>query len=242
MFSMFPVSYWRTTMHMHGWNTDCIIYYLEYVQVTVNPRHLFGVNLTPRHACLCLAIAVLLKAVFITLACKGAWIQGIFHSYWFVANSEDSQVIHAIVETKFRMFGQAVSKYMIVSVCVMLWRHSTLIFCFFRRREIEFALAHRRLNSQCWSLPQISFQDGGHSMSDYFSLKQFLHLCRRILPRFSVDFVFILLCTFLEVDLVSFFRATSLEMRYLDRWVFWISRWSNIEFYTLRTYKQYCLR
>jgi hypothetical protein len=29
------------------------------------------------------------------------------------------------VETKFRMFGQAVSKYMIVSVCVMLWRHST---------------------------------------------------------------------------------------------------------------------
>jgi hypothetical protein len=30
------------------------------------------------------------------------------------------QVIHAMVETKFRMFGQAVSKYMIVSVCVML--------------------------------------------------------------------------------------------------------------------------
>jgi hypothetical protein len=29
------------------------------------------------------------------------------------------------VETKFRMFGQAVSKYMIVSVCVILWRHST---------------------------------------------------------------------------------------------------------------------
>jgi hypothetical protein len=29
------------------------------------------------------------------------------------------------VETKFRMFGQAVSKYMIVSVCVMLWRQST---------------------------------------------------------------------------------------------------------------------
>ena len=33
---------------------------------------------------------------------------------------KNSQVIHAIVETKFRMFGQAVSKYMIVSVCVML--------------------------------------------------------------------------------------------------------------------------
>jgi hypothetical protein len=32
---------------------------------------------------------------------------------------KNSQVIHAIVETKFRMFGQAVSKYMIVSVCVM---------------------------------------------------------------------------------------------------------------------------
>jgi hypothetical protein len=29
------------------------------------------------------------------------------------------------VETKFRMFGQAVSKYMIVSVCVMLWRQLT---------------------------------------------------------------------------------------------------------------------
>ena len=33
---------------------------------------------------------------------------------------KNSQVIHAIVETNFRMFGQAVSKYMIVSVCVML--------------------------------------------------------------------------------------------------------------------------
>ena len=33
---------------------------------------------------------------------------------------KNSQVIHAIVETKFRMFGRAVSKYMIVSVCVML--------------------------------------------------------------------------------------------------------------------------
>jgi hypothetical protein len=33
---------------------------------------------------------------------------------------KNSQVIYAIVEMKFRMFGQAVSKYMIVSVCVML--------------------------------------------------------------------------------------------------------------------------
>jgi hypothetical protein len=33
---------------------------------------------------------------------------------------KNSQVIYAIVETKFRMFGQAVSEYMIVSVCVML--------------------------------------------------------------------------------------------------------------------------
>ena len=33
---------------------------------------------------------------------------------------KNSQVIYAIVETKFRMFGQVVSKYMIVSVCVML--------------------------------------------------------------------------------------------------------------------------
>jgi hypothetical protein len=33
---------------------------------------------------------------------------------------KNSQVTYTIVETKFRMFGQAVSKYMIVSVCVML--------------------------------------------------------------------------------------------------------------------------
>jgi hypothetical protein len=29
------------------------------------------------------------------------------------------------METKYRIFGQAVSKSMIVSVCVMFWRHST---------------------------------------------------------------------------------------------------------------------
>ena len=50
-------------------------------------------------------------------------------------------------------------------------------------------------------------------MSDYFN---FL-ICQRILARFSVDFGFILLCTFLEVDWVVFFRATSLKMQYLDR-------------------------
>ena len=33
---------------------------------------------------------------------------------------KNSQVIYAIVETKFRMFGQAASKYRIVLVCVML--------------------------------------------------------------------------------------------------------------------------
>jgi hypothetical protein len=43
---------------------------------------------------------------------------------------------------------------------------------------------------------------------------------QRILPRFSMDFGFTLLCTFLEVDLLFFSRATSLEIRYLDRWVF----------------------
>ena len=32
------------------------------------------------------------------------------------------------------------------------------------------------------------------------------------------------------------FRATSQEMQYLERWVSSISRWNNIEFYTLRTY------
>jgi hypothetical protein len=40
---------------------------------------------------------------------------------------KNSQVIYTIVETKFWMFGQAVSKYIIVSVCVMLWQHSTPI-------------------------------------------------------------------------------------------------------------------
>jgi hypothetical protein len=54
----------------------------------------------------------------------------------------------------------------------------------------------------------------------FISVSNNLFICQRILVRFSVDFGFILLCTFLEVDWVFFFRATSLEMQYLDRWVF----------------------
>jgi hypothetical protein len=53
-------------------------------------------------------------------------------------------------------------------------------------------------------------------MSDYFSLKQFIHLSTN-LARFSVDFGIILLRTSLEVDWLGVFRATSLEMQYLDR-------------------------
>ena len=56
-------------------------------------------------------------------------------------------------------------------------------------------------------------------MSDYFSLKQFPHLPTDFAAFF---FGFILHCTFLEVALVFFSRATSLEMRYLD-----------LEFYSL---------
>jgi hypothetical protein len=52
------------------------------------------------------------------------------------------------------------------------------------------------------------------------SVSNNLFICQRILARFSVDFGFILLSTFLEIDWVGFFRATSMEMQYLDRWVF----------------------
>jgi hypothetical protein len=52
------------------------------------------------------------------------------------------------------------------------------------------------------------------------SVSNNLFICQRNLARFSVDFGFILLCTSLKVDWLSFFRATSLEMQYLDRWVF----------------------
>jgi hypothetical protein len=36
-----------------------------------------------------------------------------------------SRDIQDPVDMKFRIFGQAVSKYMIISVCVMFWRHVT---------------------------------------------------------------------------------------------------------------------
>jgi hypothetical protein len=39
--------------------------------------------------------------------------------------TKNSRDIQDLVDMKSRIFGQAVSKYMIVSVCVMLWRHLT---------------------------------------------------------------------------------------------------------------------
>ena len=70
-------------------------------------------------------------------------------------------------------------------------------------------------------------------MSDYFSLKGLkqrnnFFICQRILPRFSVDFVFILLCTFLEVDLVGVFFVQRLW-----KCDIWIAEF--FQFYTLRT-------
>jgi hypothetical protein len=44
-------------------------------------------------------------------------------------------------------------------------------------------------------------------MSDYISVSNNFFICPRILPRFSVDFGFILHCTFSEVDLVVFFSC-----------------------------------
>jgi hypothetical protein len=38
---------------------------------------------------------------------------------------KSSRDIQDFLDMKFRIFGQAVSKYMIVSVCVMFWRHLT---------------------------------------------------------------------------------------------------------------------
>jgi hypothetical protein len=37
--------------------------------------------------------------------------------------TKSSSDIQDLVEMKFRIFGQAVSKYMIVSLCVMFWWH-----------------------------------------------------------------------------------------------------------------------
>ena len=39
--------------------------------------------------------------------------------------TKSSGDIQDLVDMKFRIFGQAVSKYMIVSLCVMFWRHLT---------------------------------------------------------------------------------------------------------------------
>jgi hypothetical protein len=66
---------------------------------------------------------------------------------------------------------------------------------------------------------QISFQNGGHSMGDYFSLKQFLHLSTDFTAFFCGFWIYPTLY-FLRSRLGVFSRATSLEMRYLDRWVF----------------------
>ena len=60
------------------------------------------------------------------------------------------------------------------------------------------------------------------------SISNNFFIWQRILPRLSLNFGFILLCTFLAVGLVGFFRATSLEMR------IWIAEF--FEFYTLRTH------
>jgi hypothetical protein len=105
----------------------------------------------------------------------------------------------------------------------------SLIFCFFwffRRREIEFALAHRRLSFQCFSLLYRSV----------FKMAAIQWVTISFVNEFYRVFLWILYLSYFALSWKFFFRATSLEMRYLDRWVPWISRWSNIEFYTLRTY------
>jgi hypothetical protein len=92
--------------------------------------------------------------------------------------------------------------------------------CFFRRREIEFALAHRRLSFQYSSRSSLLYRSVFNMAAIQWvtiSVSNNLFICRRILARFSVDFGFILLCTSLEVDWLGFFRATSLEMQYLDQ-------------------------
>jgi hypothetical protein len=79
--------------------------------------------------------------------------------------------------------------------------------CFLRRREIEFALAHRRLSFQCSSLLCRSVFKMAAIQWVTISVSNNLFICQRILARFSVDFGFILLCTFLEVDWVGFFSC-----------------------------------
>jgi hypothetical protein len=72
------------------------------------------------------------------------------------------------VETKFRMFGQAVSKYMIVSVCVMLWRHSTphwkgyfirISMVFFVLKGGEYALRYLRYKQLSCKIVKMSLVD-----------------------------------------------------------------------------------
>jgi hypothetical protein len=90
------------------------------------------------------------------------------------------------VETKFRMFGQAVSKYMIVSVCVMLWRHSTsrwkgyfirISMVFFVLKGGEYALRYLRYK-------QLSLKSSKCPLS--IKIKELLKLYVNLLYRFCV--------------------------------------------------------
>jgi hypothetical protein len=92
--------------------------------------------------------------------------------------------------------------------------------CFFRRREIDSVSQDQFLVFKSIQFTiQISFQDGGHSVSEYFSIKQFLHLSTDFTAFFCRFWIHPTL-HFLGSWLGVFSRATSLEMRYLDRWVF----------------------
>jgi hypothetical protein len=90
----------------------------------------------------------------------------------------------------------------------------------FRRREIEFALAHHRLSLfRLFQFTiQISFQDGGHSMSDYFSIKQFLHLWTNFTVFFCGFCIYAVLSgyiTTLKISKNSTFRAKALRAKAL---------------------------
>jgi hypothetical protein len=49
---------------------------------------------------------------------ESTWIQGVFHSYWLSLKSQ-LEGIQFFLHMKYRIFGQAVSKYTIVLVCVI---------------------------------------------------------------------------------------------------------------------------
>jgi hypothetical protein len=51
--------------------------------------------------------------------------KSILHYIAFQQMTKSSRDIQDLVDMKFRIFGQAVSKYMIVSVCVLFCRHLT---------------------------------------------------------------------------------------------------------------------